>query len=51
MEQATFRGLLRDQMEQFTDWCRDNSLSLNVDKMLKITVESLEPRSDHSTAH
>lgn len=48
---AIMKSAYRDEMEQFTDWCRDNSLSLKVDKMLKIIVESVKPRNDHSTVH
>lgn len=41
----------KEEMEQLTDWCRDNSLSLKVNKMKKITVDSGGRRNNHCTAH
>lgn len=46
-DESAYKG----EMEQLTDWHRDNSQSLKVDKMKKIIVDSGGPQNDHCTGY
>ncbi|KAI4882385.1 hypothetical protein NFI96_008980 [Prochilodus magdalenae] len=41
----------REEVQQLTDWCRTNNLSLNVDKTKEMVVDFSRTRRDHSPLH
>ncbi|KAI4898625.1 hypothetical protein NFI96_006403 [Prochilodus magdalenae] len=41
----------REEVQQLTDWCRTNNLSLNVDKTKEMVVDFRRARRDHSPLH
>ncbi|KAI4884853.1 hypothetical protein NFI96_009066 [Prochilodus magdalenae] len=41
----------REEVQQLTDWCRTNNLSLNVDKTKEMVVDFRRTRRDHSPLH
>ncbi|KAK3554982.1 hypothetical protein QTP86_002415 [Hemibagrus guttatus] len=38
----------REEVQRFTAWCKDNNLSLNVEKMKEMDVDFRRAQSDHS---
>ncbi|KAI4901822.1 hypothetical protein NFI96_010215 [Prochilodus magdalenae] len=41
----------REEVQRLTDWCRTNTLSLNVDKTKEMVVDFRRTRHDHSPLH
>lgn len=39
------------ELEQLEDWCKDNNLSVNVDKMVELTTDFKTIHIMHSTPH
>ncbi|KAK3565430.1 hypothetical protein QTP86_009704 [Hemibagrus guttatus] len=41
----------REEVQRLTAWCKDNNLSLNVEKTKEMAVDFRRAQSDHSPLH